>query len=121
MKFRKTRGMARRIREKLLAFDTSKAAVGKRMRQLREAYGLTGKEMAAALGITGGGLSSIETGRNRPSYLTAMLAWQKFDAPLEWILAGVESKLSDDLRRRLAHGPPAADGSSSGPSSSGRS
>jgi len=121
MKTRKTRGMARRIREKLLAFDTSKKAVGKRMRQLRDAYGLTGKEMAAKLGITGGALSSIETGRNRPSYLTAMLAWQKFDAPLEWILAGVESKLSDDLRRRLTYGPPATDEPSSGSPSSGGS
>jgi len=107
MKSRKTRLMARRIREKLLAFDTSKKAVGKRLRQLREAYGLTQKEMAAALGITSGALSSLETGRNRPSNLTAMVAWQKFNAPLEWILAGVAGTMSDDLRRRLTYGPPA--------------
>jgi transcriptional regulator with XRE-family HTH domain len=104
-KIRKTPRMARRIKQRMLAFDTSKKAIGKRMRLLRKAYGLKQDEMAAKLGITGGALSSIETGRNYPSTLTAMVAWQKFDAPLEWILAGVEGTMSDALRQRLAQSP----------------
>ena len=92
----------------MLAFDTSKKAIGKRMRQLRKGYGLKQEDMAEALGITGGALSSIETGRNHPSTLTAMVAWQKYGAPLEWLLAGVETTLSDKLRERLAHGPPSS-------------
>jgi len=98
--------MARRIRQNLQPFDTSKEAAGKRMIQVREAWGLNQKQMAAEIGISNSGLNKIEKGVNRISTMHALIVWQKFGAPVEWIQTGFADNLSGELRKRLRHGPP---------------
>jgi len=100
--------MAKRIRENLLAFDASKEAYGKRMIQLREGFGLSQKEMAERLGMTSGALNKIEKGKQRLSPERTLLLWQKFGFPLQWLLGGVESDLTQEQRDRLRYGPPRA-------------
>jgi DNA-binding XRE family transcriptional regulator len=105
--------MTRRIRDNLLAIDTSKEAYGKRMIQVRFAFGLNQTEMAAALGIGKTALNKIEKGKQRLSPEHSLVLWQKFGVPLHWMLGGFAADMSDDLRRRLRYGPPASDKSSS--------
>lgn len=106
---RKNRRMARRIRENLLALDSSKEAYGKRMIQLREGFGLNQTEMARTIGITSGALNKIEKGKQRLSPEHTLVVWQKFGIPLQWLLGGFAGELSEDLRHRLRYGPPSSD------------
>jgi transcriptional regulator with XRE-family HTH domain len=101
--------MAKRIRESLLAIDSSKEAYGRRMIQLREGFGLSQKQMAETLGITPGALNKIEKGKQRLSPENTLVLWQKLGIPLQWLLGGFASELLEDLRRRLRYGPPTPD------------
>jgi len=105
--------MARKIRATLLAFDDSKAAVGKRFVQVRRGFGLNQKQMAEELGITAGALNKIERGVNRPSNITALAVWIKFHTPMPWLLTGFVGDLPADMRRRLTQGPPQSEGGQS--------
>lgn len=112
MKTRKNRKMPRITKRDQPPFDTSTAAVGRRIRQLREAHGLSQTRMAEVLGITSGGLSRQESGDNRMRLDYAMILCEKFGASLDWIYFGNPGNLSEITRKLLERGPASPDSSS---------
>ena len=63
-------------------------AVGRRIKELRRANGLTQKEFAESLGIVQGFLSSIERGTKTPSDTLQIALCRTYGVSREWLLTG---------------------------------
>ena len=101
MKSGKTRGMPRIRRGDRPPTDNSYEAIGKRLRQLRRAFGKTQEDIAKIVGVTHNFISACERDRDRlsPDHLIKLLI--EFDAPLEGLYLGWKRHLSPELRRKL--------------------
>jgi transcriptional regulator with XRE-family HTH domain len=97
--------------------DDSDKAVGRRVRQVRKAYGLTGQQLADKLGITISSLSLIESGKRRldPRHASKLLL--AFAVDHTWLYCGLPGGLTDTTLKRLEE----ADRTSSSESASSRS
>ena len=101
MNFRQTGIMPRAKRGGPPPLDNSDAAVGKRQRDLRLAFGKTQEEIAKIVGVSGGMISRCEKGDTRLGVDHMLKLLIEFDAPLEWLYLGWKRHLSNDLRRKL--------------------
>ena len=72
------------------------AAVGKRLLACRKAARLTQVEAAELLGISGGYLSELESGKKKPSIDVLEKACVAYRQTLEWLLFGEEEGLPDE-------------------------
>jgi len=107
-------GMVRPKRPPPTSLDDSDKAVGRRVRQLRKAFNLTGQQLADELGITISSLSRIESGERRldPRHASKLLV--EYGVDHTWLYCGLPSGLNDITLERLK----AARASSSGSASS---
>ena len=67
---------------------TPREAVAGRIRQIRQAAGLTGREMAALARLSGGHPSLLETCRRTPTAETLSQIAQVFGVTVDWLLHG---------------------------------
>lgn len=65
--------------------------IGERIRQARREAGLSARALAKAIGLSSGGLSHIETGRNDPSPATVNAIAGTLGVDPAWILRGITS------------------------------
>jgi len=93
--------MVRPKRPPPTSLDDSDQAVGRRVRLVRKAHGLTGQQLADKLGITISSLSLIEKGKRRldPRHGSKLLLMYGVDHT--WLYCGVPSGLSDTTLKRL--------------------
>ncbi|MCW5749631.1 MAG: helix-turn-helix transcriptional regulator [Alphaproteobacteria bacterium] len=80
---------------------TTLLRVGRRLRQAREALGLTQRELFEDLGVQEGRWSHWETGRRLPDPLVMARLAERHAVSLDWIYRGVLTGLPARLRRRL--------------------
>jgi len=109
--------MVRPKRPPPTTLDDSDKAVGRRVRQLRKAFELTGQQLADELGITISSLSKIEHGERRldPRHASKMLSLHGVDHT--WLYCGLPSGLTKTTAERLEE----ANRASSSASASSRS
>jgi len=81
--------------------DNSDKAMGKRLRQLRLAFGKTQKEMGKVVGVSHNMISACEAGRENLGSDRLIKLLIEFDAPLEWLYLGWKRHLSPELRHKL--------------------
>ena len=81
--------------------DNSYAAIGKRLRLLRLAFGKTQEDMAEIIGVNYTMISRCERGGARLSADHMLKVLIEFDAPLEWLYLGWKRHLSNELRHKL--------------------
>ena len=79
------------------------AAIGKRLVQLRRAFGLNQTEFAARLGLRQHTLSAWEIGERRPGIDSALLIRAEYGATLDWLYAGDHSGLGLKLADAIRH------------------
>ena len=93
--------MVRPKRPPTTSLDDGDKAVGRRVRQLRKAYGLTGQQLADKLNITISSLSLIESGKRRldPRHASKLLLAYGVDHT--WLYCGLPSGLTDTTLKRL--------------------
>ncbi len=94
-------GMVRPKRPPPTIFDDSDKAVGRRVRQVRKAYGLTGQQLADILDITISSVSKIENGERRldPRHASKLLMMYEVDHT--WLYCGLPSGLTKKTLERL--------------------
>lgn len=63
-------------------------SIGERIREIRNANKLTMEQFGARIGVTKGAISSIESGKSKPSEQTTLFICQEFGANREWLLTG---------------------------------
>jgi len=97
----KSRNMPRITRGGPPPADHSYAAIGKRLKYLRQAFGKTQEQMAKVIGVSKGMISSCENGDARLSADHMLKLLVEFDAPLEWLYLGWTRHVSVELRRKL--------------------
>ena len=68
--------------------------VGQRLRLKRLEYGYTITQVAAAIGVSKGNLSSYESDRNLPHAKTLVKLSSYFECSIDWILTGKEYSAS---------------------------
>lgn len=78
--------------------------IHERLRQLRQASGLTQEQVAGQLGMTRQALSSYESGRTRPDIETLMKLAEIYDTDLEGILYGSEKQQKAARRIKVTAG-----------------
>lgn len=76
------------------------AAVARRIKQLRQAKGLTQKVFADSLGIVQGYLSGIERGKKIPSYTLLMALCHIYKVDEDWLFGGGEPEYAENLRSK---------------------
>lgn len=78
-----------------------------RVRQLREALGMTQEQLGDRVGTSRQAINSIETEKNEPSIWLAYDIAKVFDEPIESVFLFEESekKSRADFSRGYAHGP----------------
>ncbi len=78
-----------------------------RIRQLREALGMTQEQLGEMVGTSRQAINAIETEKNEPSIWLAYDIAQVFDEPIESVFLFEESerKSRADISRRHACGP----------------
>ena len=98
-------------------FDDSDKAVGRRVRQVRKAFKLTGQQLADMLDITISSVSKIENGERRldPRHASKLLL--RYEVDHTWLYCGYTSGLADTTLKRLED----AERASSSASASSRS
>jgi SOS-response transcriptional repressor LexA len=74
--------------------------VARRIKQLRQAKGLTQKAFADSLGIVQGYLSGIERGKKIPSYTLLMALCHIYKVDEEWLFGGGEPEYAENLRAK---------------------
>lgn len=97
----KTPAMPRITRGGAPPVDNSYQAIGKRLRQLRLAFGKTQEELAAIIGVSPGMISKCEKGESRLSADHMLKLLVAYDVPLEWLYLGWGRHLSRELRDKL--------------------
>jgi len=97
--------------------DDGDKSVGRRVRLVRKAHGLTGQQLADKLGITISSLSLIESGGRRldPRHASKLLLMYGVDHT--WLYCGLPSGLTKTILERLEE----AERTSSSESASSRS
>lgn len=73
----------------------SEISVSQRIKQLRQARGLTQKEFADSLGIVQGYLSGIERGKKIPSYTLLMALCHVYNISSEWLFGGKNADFAE--------------------------
>ena len=93
--------MVRPKRPPPTTLDDSDKAVGRRVRQLRKAFELTGQQLADMLDITISSVSKIENGERRldPRHASKQLVLYGVDHT--WLYCGYTSGLAETTLRRL--------------------
>ena len=76
-------------------------AMGRRLRQVREALELSQREMAQVLGISTTGLSAWEGGRNQIDLIKLARAATRYRFTTDWIAIGDMSGIRRDLAEKL--------------------
>lgn len=71
--------------------------IGKNIKKLRTANGMTQEELAAELNVTRQALSSWETGRTEPDIGTLERISQVLEVPIEDIIYGDQKNSSQDI------------------------
>ena len=77
------------------------AAIGRRLKLLRLAFGKTQEEMGKIVGVSTGMISMCEKGKARLSIDYTIKLLFEFGAPLEWFYLGMGRYLPNELRRKL--------------------
>jgi transcriptional regulator with XRE-family HTH domain len=72
-------------------------AVGRRLSRLRHALGLTQRQLAARLNITGPRWANYEVGTSRIPVDVALLLVEKWEVSLDWIYYGNEAMMPKQL------------------------
>jgi transcriptional regulator with XRE-family HTH domain len=65
---------------------TNLKTIGRRVRELRKAEGLTQEERAAAIGVTRSTIAGIETGGDRGGIETMIAIADHYKVPMDWLL-----------------------------------
>lgn len=79
------------------------ANIGKRLAQLRRAYGLNQTDFAARIGLRQHTLSAWENGERRPGIDSALLIRAEYGATLDWLYMGDHSGLGLKLADAIRH------------------
>ena len=61
-----------------------------RIKELREAAGLSTRAFAAKIGVSSSSISKLESGENNPSERTIRLICSEFNVRRDWLLTGEE-------------------------------
>lgn len=78
------------------------AGIARRLKLLRLGYDLSQEEFGSLIGVGGTAISNYEaTGRGFSAYYMIRLR-DALNAPIEWLIAGDVTRITDDLRQRLA-------------------
>ncbi len=75
----------------------SYVAVGRRLSHLRRALGLTQRQLAACLNITGPRWANYEVGTSRIPVDVALLLVEKWEVSLDWIYYGNEALMPKSI------------------------
>jgi transcriptional regulator with XRE-family HTH domain len=76
-------------------------AVGRRLSNLRHALGLTQRQLAASLNITGPRWANYEVGTSRILVDIALRLVEKWEVSLDWIYYGNEAMMPKRLLREI--------------------
>jgi transcriptional regulator with XRE-family HTH domain len=76
--------------------------IGRRVRQLREERGLTGKELAELAGIDGSQVTRLETGQRTPDASALLRVARALETSLEWLLTGERGAIAALARETAA-------------------
>ena len=87
-----------------LGTDGDILRVGKRLRSLRAARGLSLTEMKARSGLAIGTISQIERGLYPPSKRTASVLMATLGLPIEWLFDGPQTPAEGGILRRSGQG-----------------
>jgi transcriptional regulator with XRE-family HTH domain len=87
-----------KVRSKLIYDDIS---IGKRLKALRCALGLSQVELCAQCGIPGPSWNAYERGKKRISVESLYDLTEAFDVTYSWVYVGNEDRLPDDLIKKL--------------------
>lgn len=79
-------------------------AIGKRLAQLRAAYGLNQTEFTRRLGLKPATYSLWESGERRPGIDSAIEICGEFKVTLDWLYMGIHEGLSIKLAHAMRHG-----------------
>ncbi len=76
-------------------------AVGRRLSHLRRALGLTQRQLAARLNITGPRWANYEVGTSRIPVDIALRLVEKWEVSLDWIYYGNEAMMPEQLLKAI--------------------
>ena len=81
-------------------FNYSEIFIAQRIKQLRQAKGLTQKAFAGSLGIVQGYLSGIEQGKKIPSYTLLMAICHIHGVTEEWLFGTVDTEIAEKAQAK---------------------
>lgn len=100
--------------------DMSKEARAIRLRAARLAAGLAQTDVAAAIGVTGGAIGEMESGRNPPSDAVMRFMFYEHRIDFNFLINGDYAQLPGDVQARLFPALEAANSEWERKASSGR-
>lgn len=86
--------------------DTSRAAIGRRLRETREALGMNQASFARLVKISPQAINNYERGYQRPHLDQAFLICRATGATLDWIYMGDPSGLPGRIFQKIDSGNP---------------
>jgi len=81
--------------------NRSKEAIGRRLKQVRTALGLTQEQIAKSIGSPQGTWGQYEAGMRKPSIAVASRLYDRYRISLDFIYLGDASKLPFDLDQKI--------------------
>jgi len=76
-------------------------SIGKRIENLRKKKKLTQQQLADAIEIARGNISSYESGRFHPSIESAIALAKFFNVSTDWLLTGEENTMPEEQKKLL--------------------
>jgi transcriptional regulator with XRE-family HTH domain len=82
----------------------SAEAVGRRIRHIRDAHGLSQSAFAERAGVSASALGNWELGMSRPSVVSAQFITRAYDLTLDYLFLGMEDTLRHSVFVHLNSG-----------------